>query len=348
MTLPRALLLCSFIAAVQCFAQSPDSIKDLKVLYETVARSYDFTSPTLEPWQLTATYQVFDSAGNFAGSGTYHFWWLSANVHRSTWTRGSAVESVWQTADGRKLQVSSGGPIHLFEIDFIRELLSPLPDPKNPLFGDTYFERQTRTFGGVKAPCINIVGRRTPHHTTPFPYAPPVAQIEYTFCFDPKLPVVVFGSTMMGTDYAYSDFVRTQDRYLPRSFVESINGRKLISVSVGSITALDPQDPALSPPADAKPDTDALVSAAPNDAYSHRISGSSIDYPKGSQGTVLLEVVITKDGDVRDAVPISSPDPALSAAAIESLSRWKFKPWLVDGHAVEVRAQMEWRFSRGP
>jgi len=352
MPLPRGLLLCSLVAAFNCLAQSPDSIKDPAALYATVAHSYDFGSSTMQPWQLTATYQTFDPGGQPAEQGTYHYWWLSPTVHRSTWTRGSAVQSEWLIADGRKLQTASSSPIHLFEIDFIRELLSPLADPNDPAFGDRYFERDTRTFGSVKAPCVKIVGKHTPHHATPFPYAAPVDQVESTYCFDPKLPVVVFGSSMMGITYAYSDFVRTQDRYLPRSFVESINGRRLLTVSVESVDSLNPRDPALAPPADAKPDTDAPIRLTRDSIISHRISGSldhsGIVNRAGIAGTVLLEFIIAKDGHVRDLEPIVSPDPSLTAATISSVSRWEFKPWLVNGQPVEVRTQFALKFSVPP
>lgn len=342
MPIPRLLFLCSLVVAFDCLAQSPDSIKDPGALYATVARSYDYTSSTTQPWQLTATYQTFDPGGKPAEQGTYHYWWLSPAVYRSTWTRGSAVQSEWMTAEGKKLQTTSGGPIHLFEINLIRELLSPLPDPEDPAFSDTYFERDTRTFGIVKTPCVKIVGKRSPHHSTPFPYAPPVDRVESMFCFDPKLPVVVFGSSVMGnTTYAYSDFVRTQVRFLPRSFVESINGRTLLKVSVESVASLNPGDPALVPPADAKPDTDAPVHLTRNDVISHRIKGSAefsgIENRDGIAGTVVIEFIITKDGHVRDPEPISSPDPSHTAAAISLISRWVFKPWLINGQPVEVR-----------
>ena len=352
MPLPRGLLLCSLLAAFNCLAQSPDSIKDPVALYATVARSYDFNSSTMQPWQLTATYQAFNLDGKPAERGTYRYWWLSPAVHRSTWTRGSAAQSEWLTADGRRLQTASGGPIHSFEIDFVRELFSPLPDPGDPLFSDTYFEHDTRTFGSVKAPCVKIVGKRTPHHATPFPYAAPVDQVESMYCFDPKLPVVVLGSSMMGITYAYSDFVRTQDRYLPRSFVESVNGRSLLTVRVESIDALNPGDPALVPPADAKPDTDAPIHVTRNDMIGHLVRSSSMDYPgsakrAGITGTVLLEVTITRDGHVRDPEPISSPDPSMTSAAISSVSRWEFKPWVINGQTVEVRTEIEVKFVLG-
>jgi TonB family protein len=348
MPLPRRLLLCLLVAAFNCLAQSPDSIKDPASLYATVARSYDFTNPTMQPWQLTATYQTFDPAGKPAESGTFHYWWLSPAVHRSTWTRGSAVQSEWLTADGRKLQTASGGPVHFFEINFVRELLSPLVDPNDPDLSDTYFERDTRTFGNVKAPCVKIVGKLTVHHTTPFPYAPPIDRVVSTVCFDPKLPVVVLSSSLVGHTYAYGDFVRTQDRYLPRSLVESINGRRLLTLSVQSVDSLNPRDPALAPPADAKPDTDAPVHLTRNDIISHRVGGS-LGYPRspnraGIAGTVLLEFIITKDGHVRDPEPISSPDPSLTAAAISSISRWEFKPWVINGQPVEVRTEYEVKY----
>jgi protein TonB len=67
-------------------------------------------------------------------------------------------------------------------------------------------------------------------------------------------------------------------------------------------------------------------------------------YPKDArkqhiQGTVSLRVQISKDGDVVNT-QVMSGDSALTDAAIDAVKQWKFKPYLLNGHAVEVDTQL--------
>lgn len=70
------------------------------------------------------------------------------------------------------------------------------------------------------------------------------------------------------------------------------------------------------------------------------LDGPSPVYPpeakaRGVHGRVILETVILESGDVAPEHRIlESPDPLLSAAAWEAVSRWKYEQALVDGHPV--------------
>jgi TonB family protein len=55
----------------------------------------------------------------------------------------------------------------------------------------------------------------------------------------------------------------------------------------------------------------------------------------GISGTVVLHFTITRDGLVTDLEVVSGP-PLLQKAATDAVSTWKFTPYLVNGHAVDV------------
>src|SRR5438552_408361 len=57
---------------------------------------------------------------------------------------------------------------------------------------------------------------------------------------------------------------------------------------------------------------------------------------KGIQGIVLMRAVISKEGVPIDWKVLSSPDPALSDAAVNAFKEWRYKPTLLNGHPVEV------------
>jgi len=60
---------------------------------------------------------------------------------------------------------------------------------------------------------------------------------------------------------------------------------------------------------------------------------------KGVQGAVVLDVLITAAGDVKDAKATKGPEE-LRASAIEAVSQWKFEP-----AAHDTRATLTIRYS---
>jgi TonB family protein len=63
----------------------------------------------------------------------------------------------------------------------------------------------------------------------------------------------------------------------------------------------------------------------------------------GVQGTVRLEVVIGKDGKVRDVKLLSGP-PALAEAATKAVAQWRYEPSRLNGEPVEVVTEVSVNF----
>jgi TonB family protein len=61
-------------------------------------------------------------------------------------------------------------------------------------------------------------------------------------------------------------------------------------------------------------------------------------------GTVVLSVVIDKDGHPQDIRVLHSLGMGLDEKAIEAVAKWRFKPGMRDGHPVNVRAQIDVNF----
>ena len=68
---------------------------------------------------------------------------------------------------------------------------------------------------------------------------------------------------------------------------------------------------------------------------------------RGIEGWVKLAFVISEDGSVRDVEVLEShPRPGIfDNAARRALARWRFRPKMVDGHAVDSRAEITLNFS---
>ena len=67
------------------------------------------------------------------------------------------------------------------------------------------------------------------------------------------------------------------------------------------------------------------------------------------QGTVVLSIVISKDGEVRDRKLVSG-HPMLAPAAIEAVKQWRYRPYISDDKPVEVETvvRVGFRMADGP
>ena len=78
-----------------------------------------------------------------------------------------------------------------------------------------------------------------------------------------------------------------------------------------------------------------------------------IEYPqsareKGIQGVVLLEGVISKEGEPLSVEVLRSPDPDLSQAALDSVKQFRYQPTLLNGKPVEVVTTIAVQFDLEP
>jgi TonB family protein len=75
----------------------------------------------------------------------------------------------------------------------------------------------------------------------------------------------------------------------------------------------------------------------------------AMDYPanaKTQQGTVVLQVLVGRDGTVQDAKFLQG-SLAFARTAIDGVKRWKFKPYIMNGRAVSVQTSLTIPFKPG-
>jgi protein TonB len=56
-------------------------------------------------------------------------------------------------------------------------------------------------------------------------------------------------------------------------------------------------------------------------------------------GVVQLKAIIGKDGNIRELQALSGP-PLLVPSAIDAVKQWHYKPYLLNGEAVEVETSV--------
>ena len=62
------------------------------------------------------------------------------------------------------------------------------------------------------------------------------------------------------------------------------------------------------------------------------------------QGTVVLQAVISKSGTIEN-LRVESGSPMLIQAAIDAVSQWRYRPYLLNGQPVEVETTVRVVFS---
>ena len=75
----------------------------------------------------------------------------------------------------------------------------------------------------------------------------------------------------------------------------------------------------------------------------------AIHYPpnvKVQQGTVILQVLVGRDGAVQDAKFLQG-SLAFARTAIDGVKEWKFKPYTLNGRPVSVQTQFTISFKPG-
>jgi len=65
------------------------------------------------------------------------------------------------------------------------------------------------------------------------------------------------------------------------------------------------------------------------------------------QGQVVMHAIISRDGSVESLQIISSANPILGQAALEAVRRWRYRPYKLNGEAVEVETQITVNFTLG-
>jgi TonB family protein len=60
---------------------------------------------------------------------------------------------------------------------------------------------------------------------------------------------------------------------------------------------------------------------------------------KHVEGNVVMKAIISHEGDVQELTVLSG-DSLLVPSALEAAKQWKYKPYLIQGHPVEVETQI--------
>jgi len=351
----RLLLALVLVASLRTICQEtattpprPSLPKDPRAILDNAKPHYNFSDPSLRPWHLKASYQLFDDKGNEGEKGTYEYWWASPQVFRSTWTRADGAHTDWQTADDKHFYISTGNSIGLFEYKLQSAILDPLPEDADLDPSKNRLDREELKLGDLKFPCIMII-----------PIMPQHGQVQVvplglfpTYCFNPTIPALQIRSSF-GTVAEYLDRIASmQGRYLPRDIKFFEGKQKVLTATVDVIDGISRTDPALTPAPTAINTKINKVPVSAGIMVGMLSKKQAPIYPQDAKdarvsGKVVLKATIGRDGKIHDLRVEEAPWPSLVAASLIAVSKWEYKPYLLNGEPVEVETTINVIFELG-
>jgi protein TonB len=123
----------------------------------------------------------------------------------------------------------------------------------------------------------------------------------------------------------------------------------VLLVGSGRCQKQDATPPAPTPAPTSKPAIHGPIRIASGVVAKNRISGDEPVYPEKAReakvsGTVVMSAVIGKDGAIKNLNIISGP-PLLRQAALDAVSKWRYRPTKLNGEPVEVATQINVNFT---
>jgi len=311
---------------------------------------YDFTDKRVNPWHMKVSYVVYDAKGKHPG--VYEYWWASANLWRSSWTRAGVSHTDWHMGNGRLAYEAKGDTLTLFEYKLEAALIAPLPRARDldPARVKLNPAGAARCFSIVPRAGDDGAGDAGAAKEGPFP----------TYCFDRETPVLRSTSSMDRVLTQYTHVRAWQGRFLPRDVQVTAGNHKLLTARVEMVELIEVSDAALRPPQSAM-ETEVFVNqdvslkdveVDMNVARAMLKKRIEPEYPAeakkaGIQGSVVLEAMIGTDGRIHDLRVVSAPAALLAASSFAAVSQWEYRPYVMGGRAVPVETTVTVTFSLG-
>jgi TonB family protein len=328
-------------------ASAPAAAVDGNALMVQAAKANGLTAADMQPWHLKATFKTIDGDGKPKDDGTFEELWVSPTKYKRTYVVGELTRTEYGTAKGAfTAGAEQLAQEHLMEME--REFVDPLPDPQ--LIAKVPFS--VKLLGSGTLNCLDPQGDS----------GVPRALAGWTYCLAHDKPVLRASvSAGSHTQYVHNHIVNFQGRFVASDLQFMQGDKTVFTAHMESIEPLKETDEALfQPPADARvievkaaePDTVAppkRIELPAAIANKQLLNHPKPVYPPfaqtiGASGNVVLKATLSTEGKVI-TVGVLSGVPLLQQAAIDCARKWTYKPFLLNGEAVEVNTSITIYFS---
>jgi TonB family protein len=173
------------------------------------------------------------------------------------------------------------------------------------------------------------------------------------YCFEDNEPVLVASHENGTITNSYGQARKFQNHNFPEQIEISYVGKKRVEAQLEDLREVDAGDVAFTPSPEAREyvpqTTTTIVQALPLTPLhlKHRVDPVYPQSARAAQitGTVVVVATIDKNGRVKDAKIVSSPDVSLSAAALDAVRQWRYEPVIVNGQPYEMHTQIRLEFT---
>jgi TonB family protein len=293
------------------------------------------------PWHLKMSVQMFDAKGQPGEQGLIEEWWSGAQMDRVVYALPSYKATELQR--GGEFFRSKGAEQPPLMLELLREqVVHPMPQARD--VEGTKAEVRKEKFGKVAVECIML--DRPVKAQVYFPIG-----VFPTYCMD-----VGKESLRVSYDYGSQLILRNEvDDFQGRAVARDISiDRGGVAVAKGRVFKLEAAtgDESVFAQGDLERVRRPLRVAAATMAGT-LISNMNPSYPaaaktRNAAGTVIVQAVIGRDGHVGFVRLVASPDLDLGEAAMDAVKQRIYKPYVVDGEAVNVETTMIVNFSVAP
>lgn len=318
---------------------------DPKALMLLAAKSNGLTGDDVKPWHLKASFKLLDEKGNTTDQGTYEEFWASPTKYKRSFASAAFVQTDYGTEKGvLRTGARDSAPGLLTRIR--NEVISPIPLDQEWIERSTKDPRKRKP-GATGLLCFTETGTTGP--------VPGQRFIGSTYCLDADRPILRMVLSTWGYGRSLrNNIVKFQDHYLPEDLEDfgenaSPKAGSILTAHLDLLETLRTINEAdFAPPPDALP-LPKRIELAENVTKKMLLQNPAPIYPPIAKaarvsGTVVLQAIIRTDGHLESVHVISGP-AMLQQAAIDSVNKRTYKPFLVDGEPVQVSTMINVTFN---
>lgn len=294
-------------------------------------------------FHIKANYTLYDR-GNETESGTLEEWATGPWTWHRAYTEKKQSGSEWSVKHGDAV-ITKGAKLNFAMLD--ARVATPLTNPLYQLVNygsNADINNQAGTFGGSTLDCVTVgnaaslAGKVDPDLLYPM------------MCFDMKDAMLRYVKTTYRL-ITYSDFKPLGNRQVATKMDVNYGGKPDVAAEITLLEPLAAGDQAqVAPSGKTAPEPYAHMAT---DAPLVPAHITQCEYPMSAannreSGTVMVPVVIRKDGSVKNNGGAFGGPPDLDEAGSDCVGNWKFEPFKLDGQPTDVAETLILTFNNGP
>jgi TonB family protein len=331
--------------AATAAAIATPSAEEMSSMIQSSDTANQLESSATPPFHLKAHFETFDYLGKPDGSGTVEIFWDGSSRFRHEVTYRDHTRTEVHTEKGTFV-ADDGFLSSLSQNQLILGFFYPLPSSRGVERSDLVYK--SLQLPGISMDCVIL----TPKLAAGIPVN--FQEIQRVYCFNKDSHVLRLAQLPQNMTLVYNNVTIFHGKSVPQA----------LKLTQGSITRgqmhIDVSDwrPTDDATFLASKGSEEITSTGRGRWSGGVTAGSAIKThtapiypPQGMQsrmqGSVVLYALISRKGDISDLEIVSSPDPSLTAAAMDSVRKWKYEPPLLNGKPVETETTITVNFNLG-